>query len=196
MNEALAVNFGIHKWRVFLWGRAFTLLTDCRALIWLLSYEGTNAAVRRLQFEILGFWFTIWHRPESANKDADGISRIGVDYSIDPTLAHYYKLAYELKSKYPCVQGDIEPSKLPGYRRNLRRKKQLATASANFSNTNTFTDEAATFSSAQFAQAMKSIVDHDNPINNIPITVEQIHCEDTNANSTIQRTKTNNATDE
>jgi hypothetical protein len=55
MNEALAVNFGIDKWKIFQWGKEFTVLTDCRALVWLMSYEGTNAAVRGLQFEILGF---------------------------------------------------------------------------------------------------------------------------------------------
>ena len=45
MNEALAVNFGINQWKVFLWGKEFTILTDYRALIWLLSYDGTNSAV-------------------------------------------------------------------------------------------------------------------------------------------------------
>jgi hypothetical protein len=69
MNEALAVNFGIDKWKIFLWGKEFTVFTNCRALVWLMSYDGTNAAVQRLQFEIFGFWFTIFHHSAAANAD-------------------------------------------------------------------------------------------------------------------------------
>ena len=35
---------------------------------------------------------SIWYRLESANKDADDISHIGVDFSINPTVDHYYKI--------------------------------------------------------------------------------------------------------
>jgi hypothetical protein len=130
MNEALAVNFGIDKWRIFLWGKEFTVLTDCRALIWLLSYEGTNAAVRRLQFEILGYWFTICHRSAAANADTDGLSRLALDFSIDPSLQDYYKIAADLDSRFPCVQGEIQPNNLPGFRRNSRKKKEQLYSSA------------------------------------------------------------------
>jgi hypothetical protein len=129
MNEALAVNFGIDKWRIFLWGKEFTVLTDCRALIWLMSYEGTNAAVRRLQFEILGYWFTICHRSAAANADTDGISRLALDFTIDPALEEYYKIANDLKSKFPCVQGNIQPDNLPGFRRNSRKSSATPSTS-------------------------------------------------------------------
>lgn len=126
MNEALAVNVGINKWKVFLWGREFTVVTDCRALIWLLTYEGTNAAVRRLQFEILGFWFTIHHRVEALNGNCDSVSQLGLDFEFNPVLLDYYRLAFDLKSKFPCVNGPIAPNNLPGYRHNLKKKREAA----------------------------------------------------------------------
>ena len=61
-GESLAASWSITKNRHFLWGRPFTLMTDCRALVWLLDYKGHNHAVKRLQLELLGYWFTIANR--------------------------------------------------------------------------------------------------------------------------------------
>lgn len=73
-GEALAACFGALKNRHFLWGVIFTLMTDCRAMVWLMSYEGNNHAVKRLQFELLGFWFTIVNRPGGMLADANYFS--------------------------------------------------------------------------------------------------------------------------
>ena len=139
MNEALAVNFGINQWKVFLWGKEFTILTDCRALIWLLSYEGTNAAVRRLQFEILGYWFTVHHRSASMNGDADALSRLALDFTIDPSLKNYYKLASDLERQHPCVNGPVQPDNLPGFRRNFKNRKETNISSDTNQSSNNLT---------------------------------------------------------
>jgi hypothetical protein len=46
-GESLAASWGTTKNCHFLWGRPFTLITDCHALVWLMDYKGHNHAVRR-----------------------------------------------------------------------------------------------------------------------------------------------------
>ena len=71
VGEATAAAWAITKNRHFLWARPFTLLTDCNALVWLMSYKGNNAAIRRLMLEMTGYWFTIEHRPNKMMADPD-----------------------------------------------------------------------------------------------------------------------------
>jgi hypothetical protein len=43
-GESLAATWSTMKNRHFLWGRTFTLITDCKALMWLMDYKGNNHA--------------------------------------------------------------------------------------------------------------------------------------------------------
>jgi hypothetical protein len=58
-GESLAASRGTTKNCNFLWGRPFTLITDCRALVWLMDYKGHDHAVRRLQLKMLGYNFIL-----------------------------------------------------------------------------------------------------------------------------------------
>jgi hypothetical protein len=165
MNKALAVNFGIDKWRIFLWGKEFTVLTNCRALVWLLSYEGTNAAVCRLQFKILGYWFTICHQSAAANADTNGLSRLALDFTIDPALHEYYNIASTLKSKFPCVTGDIQPDNLPGFRRNTHKRSVNYTTKSSLLYLSTTRTHQTTTPSTTFLQ-------------NIPVSVFSTYSSD------------------
>ena len=71
----------------------------------------------------MGYWFTVHHRSAAMNGDADALSRLALDFSIDPTLNDYYKLPFDLNKKYPCVTGDVQPNNLPGFRRNFKNKQ-------------------------------------------------------------------------
>ena len=73
-GEALAAIFEIRKNRPFLWGRPFTLINDFCALLWFMSYKGTNDPVRRLQLEMQGYFFTIAHRTRDMLEDANYMS--------------------------------------------------------------------------------------------------------------------------
>ena len=104
-GEALAASYAINKNRVFLWGRPFTLITDCRALLWLMSYKGHNHAVRRLQLEMLGYWFTIANRPGRMMEDANYFSRLRQDTHVDPLLNNYLSFARQLYESNRPVQA-------------------------------------------------------------------------------------------
>ena len=47
-GECLAALYCILKNRHFLWGKEFTLITDCIALMWIMKYTGSNHAIVRL----------------------------------------------------------------------------------------------------------------------------------------------------
>ena len=105
----------------------FTVITDCHALKWIQTYEGDNAAVRRLQFGIIGYNFTCCHRLRHLNEDGDGLSQLSIDtllganitgsYSDNATLNQYYELATQFSKDSPSPVGAMTPDKLPGYRR-------------------------------------------------------------------------------
>ena len=121
------MNQAIQQWRVFLWGRAFTIITDCRALQWLDTYEGENTAVCRLKFGIIGYSFRVCHRHRHLNEYPDSLSQLVINtylcpnitgkYSDYTTLNEYYYLAHKFKLDSPSPTDHITPDKLPGFRR-------------------------------------------------------------------------------
>ena len=61
------MNWAIQRWRAFLWSRQFTVITNYCTLQWIESYDSDNAAVRRIQFEMLGYNFTAVYRLRHLN---------------------------------------------------------------------------------------------------------------------------------
>lgn len=158
-GEALSASFGIKKNRHFLWGRTFTLMSDCRALLWLFSYEGNNHAVRRLQLEMLGYWFTIINRPGYMMADANFFSRLAENLHIDPLLKNYIEIARQMRSQYTPEEGNITSDNLPG-----RRKRK--------SETNDSAPPSTLFAQLEFKD-INTIEYNENtfsPLQNIPVS--------------------------
>ena len=122
-GESLAASWSVTKNRHFLWGRPFTLMTDCRALVWLLDYKGHNHAVKRLQLELLGYWFTIANRSGSMLEDANYFSRLGEDISIDPLLRDYLSFARQMFTTNPPSPDPLTEQNTPGRRAKIPRSE-------------------------------------------------------------------------
>ena len=73
--EGLAVFKSIHFFDHFLWGRKFTVLTDNRALVYLLKSKRLNKRLHGWMLKLLDFCFEIVYKPGKSNLDADGLSR-------------------------------------------------------------------------------------------------------------------------
>jgi hypothetical protein len=121
-GESLGATWGCTKNRHFLWGRPFSLLSDCAAINWLMSYKGHNHAVIRLQLELLSYWFTIAIRPGRMMEDANYFSRLGEDLHIDPLLKDYLSFSRQIYTTHPADKGEITPDNLPGRRRTKKPK--------------------------------------------------------------------------
>lgn len=85
-REALAIVFGVERFKYYLFGRKFSLYTDCKALEFLFSERSKPCArIERWVLRIQSFSFKVVHKPGSQNI-ADCLSRLGAsknDSSID-----------------------------------------------------------------------------------------------------------------
>ncbi|XP_040182571.1 uncharacterized protein LOC120915831 [Rana temporaria] len=74
-KECLALVWALKKLQPYLYGRAFTLLTDHNPLIWLNRVSGDNPRLLRWSLALQPYNFTLQYRPGKQNGNADGLSR-------------------------------------------------------------------------------------------------------------------------
>jgi hypothetical protein len=74
-QECLAVVWAIHKFRIYLHHRRFTVVTDHSALKWLQTKPELTGRLARWSLELQEFDFKITHRPGKTNVVADALSR-------------------------------------------------------------------------------------------------------------------------
>ena len=93
----------MNRVRHLTFGMRFAWVTDCYAIRFILSYDGPNPAIIRLQMRIMCFDTDIYHRNGDWLGDADYWSRLGTDLCFDPLLKEYTEqaLQYKLKHKSP-----------------------------------------------------------------------------------------------
>jgi len=76
-RELLAIIFALRKFREYLFGQTFKLLTDHRALQYLLTAQPLHPTLASWLSDILEFDFEVIHIPGSMNFLADALSRAG-----------------------------------------------------------------------------------------------------------------------
>jgi hypothetical protein len=74
-KELLAVIFGTKQFRCYLYGRKFTLVTDHRALCWMLKLKDPSAKFTRWALRLTEFDYTVEHRPGKQQVVPDALSR-------------------------------------------------------------------------------------------------------------------------
>ena len=88
-KEAYAIVESIRKWRHFLTGRHFTLITDQRSVSFMFNAKQSgkikNDKIQRWRIDLSCYSFDIKYRPGSENVPADALSRVcgAVDSSIN-----------------------------------------------------------------------------------------------------------------
>ena len=94
VGEAAAGRLGISKNRHYLWGAHFYWLCDCSAVKALVEYSGTNYMLMRWAQELLGYNFSVIHRPERMMRDVDALTRF-----YDPLVRSHVQRAAEYRSE-------------------------------------------------------------------------------------------------
>ena len=117
LGEGFAGDWGINKFQHHLKAKPFTWITDCFAIKFLMSYDGSNPVLLRLQMR-LGLWPTSCvHRNNKWLIDADHFSRCKEDLCFDALYNQCLRFSSELRKLYPPPTGPIQAQNMPGYRR-------------------------------------------------------------------------------
>jgi hypothetical protein len=109
LGEGFSGDFAINKCRQYLFAQRFVWVTDCYAVKFILSYEGSNPAVLRLQMRLMCWDIDIVHRPDSELVDADYWSRLGFTLEYDPLYVQYLIQTRQLRCEAEPV-ADIVPA--------------------------------------------------------------------------------------
>jgi hypothetical protein len=73
--ELLALLFATKQFRVYIYGRKFTVYTDHRALRWLLNLQDPSSRLTRWAVKLSEYDFVVVHRPGTSMRHADALSR-------------------------------------------------------------------------------------------------------------------------
>lgn len=120
LGEAFALDYSINCCRLYCWGFRFTNIGDCYSLKFLMTYEGNNPVILRIQQRLLLWAVDIVHRTRDFNTYSDYMSKLAINARFDPLLARYLLHAAELRDKYPPPGGEMKPEHMPGYRAKRR----------------------------------------------------------------------------
>lgn len=75
-RELLAIVWATHTYKPYLWGRRFTVVTDHKPLLWMLSLKDPTSRLIRWQVRLSEFNFSVVYKPGKYNSNADALSRI------------------------------------------------------------------------------------------------------------------------
>ena len=100
-----------------IFAQRFVWVTDCYAIKFILSYEGSNLAVLCLQMRLMCWDVDVIHHPDTELVDADYWSRLGVDLQYDPLYVQYLTQTRQLRLvNPPPVDLPMLPENMPYYR--------------------------------------------------------------------------------
>lgn len=74
-QECLAVVWGIRHFRCYLYGRRFSVVTDCRSLKWLMNTRDPSSRLARWNLLLQEYDMEIVHKAGKMNQNADALSR-------------------------------------------------------------------------------------------------------------------------
>ena len=74
-GEVSAVMYAVQKFRYYLWGQRFELITDCKSMEWLTTNAKLHSKLARWSLLLAEYDFTITHRPGKDNTVPDLLSR-------------------------------------------------------------------------------------------------------------------------
>ena len=113
LGEGFAGDWAINKCRHLCFGQRFVWVTDCYAIKFILSYDGGNPAILRLQMRLMCWDMEIVHRTQDHLVDADYWSRLGADLCYDPLMRKYLTLMHGFSKQNPS------PTRLPMFPQNM-----------------------------------------------------------------------------
>jgi hypothetical protein len=113
LGEGFSGDWAMNKIRHMCYGRQFVWVTGCYAVEFILSYDGPNQSVLRLQMRLVRWDINIVHCTNDYLANADYWSRLDADLCYDPSFRQYLQIVANLCRTHPS------PSKLPMREENM-----------------------------------------------------------------------------
>lgn len=119
--ECLAVVLAIKKFRIYIEGHEFIIVTDHASLKWLMRQKDLSGRLARWALKLQGYNFNIIHRRGKDNLVPDALSRSFDDEDISEVEADVLPVinleseAFESKS-YKTLRNKLASSELPDYK--------------------------------------------------------------------------------
>ena len=110
-KEFLAVVHALRKWRYYLQGTQFTVMTDHQALKWLMSLKEPKGRLARWMMDIQDYDFVVQYASGRTMEVADALSRDSVGRTIYPFCAEKVNVVDEAKRSLPTVEEFKEAQK-------------------------------------------------------------------------------------
>uniref|UniRef100_A0A8C1GVQ7 Reverse transcriptase domain-containing protein n=1 Tax=Cyprinus carpio TaxID=7962 RepID=A0A8C1GVQ7_CYPCA len=103
-QECLAVVWALEKWRYYLEGKFFTVVTDHSSLMWVFKTQKPNTCLIRWALLLQEFNFTVEYRKRKYNTVPDALSRAPVDINEPGLLTCSTALSLKLKVKSEKIE--------------------------------------------------------------------------------------------
>jgi hypothetical protein len=101
LGESFVGDWAMNKVHHMCFGCRFVWVTDCYAIKFLLSYDGANQAILRLQMRLMGWDVDIVHCTNDYLVDADYWLQLDLNLCYDPSFKKYLHLVAELQQMHP-----------------------------------------------------------------------------------------------
>ena len=106
-RECLAIMEGIKQYHVYLHGAEFVVVTDHKALEWLMNHKNPTSKLMRWVMKLRGYNFTIQHRPGRQHANVDALSRLVTAEPRDQQLLDPIKVM-EIVDIAEAQRADVE----------------------------------------------------------------------------------------
>ncbi|CAD6236937.1 GSCOCG00012487001-RA-CDS [Cotesia congregata] len=126
-KEMLAIIYAVNKFRPYIYGSQFTLVTDHRPLTWINSVNSPNSRIVRWRLSMKDYTYKIVYKPGRINSNVDTLSRNPVDDPEDTahvapirkndpdrivsTPSESSEEELEVNKKLAVSEGENEPNK-------------------------------------------------------------------------------------
>ncbi len=116
LREGFAGDWAINKVRHMCFGRQFVWVIDCYAVKFILSYDGSNPAILRLQMRLMCWDLDIVHRANNFLVDADYWLQLNADLCYNPTFCKYLQFVSSFRAMHPPPSDlPMQPENMPYY---------------------------------------------------------------------------------
>jgi hypothetical protein len=116
LGKGFPGDWAMKKCRHVLFGQFFVWVTNCYAICFILSYNGANHAILRLQMCLMCWDVDIVHWNDSYIMDADYWSRLGTNLCFNPLFKKYLDLNQSLCLESPAPSSfSMKPKNMSYY---------------------------------------------------------------------------------